>query len=399
MTPIQTPAAVSCAPDRYDLFIVGSDGRCFENSWHDGQDKAGIASKWRPSQDSVSPHTYMTGLNGAPVCAVSRAPGLIETFVVGDGGIGWSRSGRLWSQGDFQGIYWSEKNALSGWYRINDDIHFGSHVPISAVGRKSDQIDLFVTGSDGHVYTSGRSYPVVPNVDPYVCEVGGWFDFAPIGGAFEPGAPVTAVAINPEHLDIFVTGKNHQVYTSYWPASPHWWSGEQGGAWTALGGNFPNAAPISVLVLTKAKQTSKWVVTRSPDFILFGTDNDGNVCWRSWPTPFALIGGEPEWHSLGGGFTPGAQVTALSRASGSFDLFVTKNGKVYTNASSPGHPWSPGWQGIGGAGFPATAPITAIARSANKIDLFAVASNGQVMTNWNYGSGWQANWLSLGVPQ
>jgi hypothetical protein len=399
MTPIQYPAAVSCAPDRYDLVIIGGDGRCFENSWHDGQNKADLASKWRPSQGLVSPHTHLYGLNGAPVCAVSRAYGLIETFVIGDGGIGWSRSGRLWHQGDFEGLNWSDKDALSGWYRINDDIHCASHVPISAVARKDDQIDLFATGTDGQVYTSGRSYPSVTSADPYVCEVEGWFDFAPIGGAFTSGAPVAVAAMTPEHLDIFVTGHDHRVYTSHWPAGSHWWSGEQGGAWTSLGGNFPDAAPISVLVLTKAKQTSKWVVAHSPKFILFGTDNEGNVCWRFWPLMFGALAGSQEWHSLGGGFASGAQVTALSRAVDSFDLFVTKNGKVHTNASSPGHPWSPAWQSIGGAGFPATAPITAISRGPDKIDLFAVDVNGRVMTNWNYGTGWQANWLNLGVPQ
>jgi hypothetical protein len=44
----------------------------------------------------------------------------------------------------------------------------------------------------------------------------------PIGGYFPPGAPVAAVSRNPNQLDLFITGYNGVVYTNWWTAGFDW---------------------------------------------------------------------------------------------------------------------------------------------------------------------------------
>jgi hypothetical protein len=55
-----------------------------------------------------------------------------------------------------------------------------------------------------------------------------------IGGIFPKGAPVTAVARNPDHLDLFITGNDGIVYTSWWHEGGDW-SGRNN-RWAQIGG-------------------------------------------------------------------------------------------------------------------------------------------------------------------
>lgn len=45
-------------------------------------------------------------------------------------------------------------------------------------------------------------------------------DFNLQGQFFPPGAPVAAVARNPDQLDLFITGNDGKVYTSWWSQDP-----------------------------------------------------------------------------------------------------------------------------------------------------------------------------------
>jgi hypothetical protein len=111
--------------------------------------------------------------------------------------------------------------------------HFGS-----AVARKADQLDLFVVGLDGRVYTTWWS------------EGNDWFvvtdDWRPIGGFFPAGAPVSAVARKPEQLDLFVVGNDGRAYTS-------WWSG---GEWSGINDNWRPLAPTTLSHFTFAGDIS-----------------------------------------------------------------------------------------------------------------------------------------------
>ncbi|EPY04470.1 hypothetical protein PAALTS15_25004, partial [Paenibacillus alvei TS-15] len=58
-----------------------------------------------------------------------------------------------------------------------------------------------------------------------------------LGGIFPMGAPVSAVARTPNNLDLFLVGNGGRVYTSWWSAGSDW-SGINDN-WRSLGGIFP----------------------------------------------------------------------------------------------------------------------------------------------------------------
>ena len=103
---------------------------------------------------------------------------------------------------------------------------------VSAVARTPDNLDLFITGNDGRVYTSwwfnGADWSGVND------------NWRPIGGFFPPGAPVTAVARKSGQLDLFVTGNDGRVYTLVVDGAD--WSGVDDN-WRPIGGFFPPGCP------------------------------------------------------------------------------------------------------------------------------------------------------------
>ena len=54
-------------------------------------------------------------------------------------------------------------------------------------------------------------------------------DWASIGGTFPAGAPPAAVSRNPDQLDVFITGNDGVVYTNWWNPSDQW-PGSTGGS-------------------------------------------------------------------------------------------------------------------------------------------------------------------------
>ncbi|HEX7734635.1 MAG TPA: hypothetical protein VF458_07225 [Ktedonobacteraceae bacterium] len=105
---------------------------------------------------------------------------------------------------------------------------------IAVVSRNPNQLDLFVTGNDGRVYTSwwnqGADWSGINN------------NWRAIGGIFPVAAPVSVVSRNPNQLDLFVTGNDGRVYTSWWNQGADW-SGLHD-SWRAIGGFFPVTALV-----------------------------------------------------------------------------------------------------------------------------------------------------------
>jgi hypothetical protein len=90
--------------------------------------------------------------------------------------------------------------------------------PIAAVARKPEHLDLWVTRDDGEVYSAWW------DVDD------GWSSWFSIGGppgGLTTGAPIAAVARKPEHLDLWVTGGSGfilggQVWSAWWDVDDGW---------------------------------------------------------------------------------------------------------------------------------------------------------------------------------
>ena len=192
-----------------------------------------------------------------------------------------------------------------------------------------------------------------------------------IGGIFPRGAPITVVARNPNQLDLFVTGNDGRVYTSWWTAGRNW-SG-LGDRWRNIGGIFPPGAPIAAVV-------------RNPNQIdLFITGNDGRVYTSGWTAGRDWSGLGDRWRNIGGIFPPGAPISAVARNPNQLDVFVTGNdGRVYTSWWTAGRDWSglgDRWRNIGGI-FPPGAPLGAVARNPNQLDIFVTGNDGRIYTNW-----------------
>lgn len=134
---------------------------------------------------------------GAPVSVTSRNPGNLDLFITGG-------DGRVYTSWWYEGSDWSGVN--DNWRSLGGVFPAGARV--AAAARNPDQLDLFITGGDGRVYTSwwhaGQDWSGVND------------NWRPIGGFFPAGAPVAAVARAPGNLDVFIAGGDGRVYTSWW---------------------------------------------------------------------------------------------------------------------------------------------------------------------------------------
>ncbi len=351
--------AVSRKAGQLDLFTVRDDGRVWTAWWNGGgwSDWVAIGGFFPP---------------GARVAAVARTADNLDLFVCGN-------DGRVYTAWWFEGGGWS--GAADNWRSIGG--FFPPGAPVAATTRAAGNLDLFICGNDGRVYTSW------------------WYDgqewsglndsWASVGGFFPPGAPVAAVARSPRNLDLFITGNDGRVWTSWWyEGAPDWWSGVHDN-WMSVGGFFPVGAPVAAVSRAEG------------NLDLFVCGNDGRVYTAWWTGAGGWSGMADNWMSVGGFFPVGAPVAAVSRAEGNLDLFVCGNdGRVYTAWWTGAGGWSgmaDNWMSVGGY-FPVAAPLAAVARASGNLDLFVIGNDLAAYTSWWFDGapGWSGaadNWMLL----
>lgn len=355
-------SAVSRYQNQLDLFVTGNDGVVYTSWWTAGSDWSGINNNWRPIGGFFPV--------GAPLAAVSRHGDQLDLFVIGNDGV----------------VYTSWWTAGSDWSGINNNWRpIGGFFPVgaalSAVSRHQDQLDLFVIGNDGVVYTSwwtaGSDWSGINN------------NWRPIGGFFPQGAVVSAVSRHRDQLDLFVVGNDGVVYTSWWTLGSDW-SGINNN-WRPIGGFFPPGTPVTV-------------VSRHQDQLdLFVIGYDGVVYTSWWTLGSDWSGVNNNWRPIGGFFPISARVVPVSRHEDQLDLFVTGNdGVVYTSWWTAGSDWSGinnNWRPIGGF-FPVGASLSAVSRFRDQLDVFVVGNDGVTYTSWwTLGSDWSGinnNWRPIG---
>jgi len=92
--------------------------------------------------------------------------------------------------------------------------------PISCLSRFRDHIDLFVVGFDGGVYST------------FWDASSGWFNHwfrladTNFGDGFTvpPGSVVSSMSRFQDHIDLFVTGRDGGVYSTFWDANGGWFN-------------------------------------------------------------------------------------------------------------------------------------------------------------------------------
>ena len=261
--------AVARMDNHLDLFVTGNDGRVYTSWWYQGSTGQVSMTIGVPSAASSHPVRRGRGRPHArqsrPVHHRKRRPRLhllvvprrrlvrhqrqlashrrilptrcarrrgrphshnLDLFITGN-------DGRVYTSWWFQGVDWSGIN--DNWRPIGG--FFPPGAPVAAVARTPNNLDLFITGNDGRVYTSwwfqGVDWSGIND------------NWRPIGGFFPPAAPLGAVARTPGNLDLFITGNDGRVYTSWWFQGVDW-SGINDN-WRPIGGFFPAAAPVAAV--------------------------------------------------------------------------------------------------------------------------------------------------------
>ena len=178
--------AVSRSADKVDLFVVDVNGKIRTAAWEPsfGWEWRGW---WEINGGMATP--------GAPVMAVSRSKDKLDIFVVGTDQRVWSAA---WAP--------SATNQWFGWFPIGD-VRVPQYSAVNVVSRSTDKLDLFVTDVNGVIRTAAWE-------PAFTDSWRGWWEIK--GGRAKPGAPVTAVSRRKDVIDLFVVGTDGHVWSAGW---------------------------------------------------------------------------------------------------------------------------------------------------------------------------------------
>ena len=360
-------STVSRHRHQVDLFVPGKDGG-ISRAWWNPRDEWETSRSWTRIGGAIN----FTVPAGSAVRATSRKPEQVDLFVVGhDGGV----YTQWWNPRDA----WENWNWFRiGWYRIGADFTAPPGSPVSALTRHPEEIDLFTVGVNGGIYSTRWRLEE------------GWKDWFRIGGTMGFTVPqksvVTALSRYPDQIDLFVVGHDGGIYSTWW--NPHGWAPND--HWFRIGGpgNF-TVPPQSVVT----------AIAREPHQIdLFVVGHDGAV-YSTWWNPADGWELNHNWFRIGApiDFTvpTGSVVSAVSRYPDHMDLFVVgHDGGVHTIWWNPANGWETNhnWFRIGGASnftVPQKSVVKALARKPDQMDLFVVGHSGEIFsTGWNPRAGW-----------
>ena len=354
--------AVARSGNRLDVVATAKDGKVWSVHWQPDT-YAHNWDRWRP---------VITGIadTGTPVAVVARDAHKLDVFVAGS------------DQGPFTGAW--DRDVSQGQWRGFWNIQSG-HVPaggaLTAVSRDPSKLDVFHVSNDGHVYTAAWD----ANVDD-----GKWRGWWKIPGiTAKPGAPVAAVSRDPNKLDIFVVANDDKTYTAAWDHNVD--SGKWRGWWNIKEGHCPSGGTVTA-------------VSRDANKLdIFLVSNDGNIYTAAWDHNVDSGNWRGWWKIPGVTSAKGAPVAAVSRDPNKLDVFVvTGGGHVYTAAwdqNVDSGKWR-GWWKIGDLEDVSSGnPIAATARAAEKLDIFVVKNGAMYTAAWDHnaaGGKWQG-WWKIGV--
>jgi hypothetical protein len=338
ITPV---AAVARRPDHMDIFKIGFDGAVWSSWWH--ADDRGWRD-WFP----IHPRTIFA--QEAPITAVARRADHLDLFVTGFNGAIWSS---WWHEDD---LGWRD------WFQIHPETVFRQDRPVAAVARMPEHMDIFRVGFDGAVWSSwwhGEGDP------------GGWRPWFRIEPAtlFPTEARVSALARREDQLDLFIVGHDGAVWSSWWHEGRTW------APWFQIHPEtvFPHDQQIAS-------------VGRAPEQIdIFTIGHDGAV-WSSWWHGDGDPGGWRPWFQIHPEtrFPTRAQVSAISREPDHMDLFVTgQDNAVWScwwHADEQG--WRPWFQLHPQTRFSQEHAVAVTARRSDQMDLFKVGFDGAVWSAW-----------------
>jgi hypothetical protein len=299
--------AVARSENNMDLFGVANDGKVWNAWWIQGQDWDG----WR----QISGDQNFTP--GAPMAAVSRFAGRHDIFVNGGGTI----RAASWTQSDAGVVTdWT----ASPWPSIGDS--FPSTAQILALSRSNESMEVFVTGTDGHVY--GNAFFSIS----LIFTIGFWTGFGDIGTSapdpttdppsktrFLAGTKIAGVTRGSDRMELFVVGPDNNLWFTHWDTDTQWAGAGAGKSWESLGNQSAfDSTKSDVVAITRAAGFG----TNTVDVFVTGIDGliyrtGWNDARNTWTSVGPLGGG---WDVGVGGVTnqdnrnmPGFTIAAASR--------------------------------------------------------------------------------------
>jgi hypothetical protein len=227
----------------------------------------------------------------------------------------------------------------------------GSPITVVQWGRGQWPLAVFVTGTDGGIYTTAGN--------PQTGFPGGWASVA--GGQAAPGSPVTVVPWGQWPFAVFVTGTDGGIYTT--AGNPQ--DGFPGGWASVAGGQAAPGSPVTVV------PWGQW------PFAVFVTGTDGGIYTTAGNPQDGFPGG---WASVAGGAAaPGSPVTVVPWGQWPLAVFVTgTDSGIYTTAGNPQDGFPGGWAPVGGQAALGS-PITAVPWG-QKFALFVTGLDGVIYT-------------------
>lgn len=370
-------AVVSRIPGRHlDLFICGEDGQVYTAWWHEGKRWSTFSRGWKCLGGKAFPP-------GAPVAAISRDSDHLQLFVCGNDGqvftTDWSQTSDWRDPHDWQslrgeGLFWpgtriavvSRRGGTSlfassrdgnvfgcwycrlcdswsslsgcrclksgywksGWRNLGGIYHRKTACTnVAALTRDGETLDIFFCGDDGQV--RHKHWKWKGSVD-------GWDKHWEVIGGHQllPGGYIAAVSRSSDHIDLFATGVDGSVYTSWWREGSTW-SGTRG-EWQNLGGDFLPGTSLSAMA-PGPEQLELGAVDRF-GFVRCTGWRRGQR-WGHWITE-----GE-HTHSV-----PGGRFVGLSPSLATVNLFlVSQDNNVLVNRGKDIDGWMryDGWESIG----------------------------------------------------
>ncbi len=253
------------------------------------------------------------------------------------------------SDGGVYSNYWDAASGWAVWSRIDAGFS-NAHSPVTAVARDSDHLDLFVTSADGKVHTA------------YWNTVSGWANWSLTDTGFtkaDPSCPIAVLARSATHLDVFTTGSDGAVYSSYWDDAAGW------AYWFPLDTALPSA---------KSAVTASAVTPNHMDlFVLAASDVVYTTFWDA-------AGGWSNWFRVDNTFTArsGATVTSIARAPDGLDLFVpASDGGISTTSWNSSDGGDRTWFKIDELSALTAFNVAVLSRTPESMDIFITADDEQ----------------------
>ncbi|USP73610.1 purine and uridine phosphorylase [Curvularia clavata] len=308
------------------------------------------------------------------ITALSRKTEQIDLFICGPDG----RVYTLWWLQDPGWIHQILGLQNTGWSSTSQNLDgdFAPRAKITAVSRVAEKLDIFACDIYGKISTRWWHVPEIPIISSF--KWSRWSSWEQVWEGFYGNAEVAVISRGEDVLDLFCQSEDGHINALQWINGRGWSNGTYGESLPKDTHSFPDRAHITVITRTQQ------------DMNIFVCDADGNVKTLGWNGD----SGWTDWESLGQQFSNKTEISAVAPNADTIEIFARKlNGQAYTTNWTVSSGWKRAWDPIPlRAGISAESKVTVIKPSPETLQLFVRGSDGSIHTCRR--SGLQAEWCT-----